>query len=90
MAEPSLGPRAATATANSSTEDKTTTTHKSHLNDAYHGETDRKLVKKIDLYLMPTMWFINLLAIMDRSKSAVPPPRRHTQADNAPTASAML
>jgi hypothetical protein len=31
-------------------------------------EEERKLVKKIDLYLLPTIWLMYLLSYMDRTK----------------------
>jgi hypothetical protein len=32
-------------------------------------EEERKLVRKIDLYLLPTIWLMYLLSYMDRTKS---------------------
>lgn len=31
-------------------------------------EEERKLVRKIDLYLLPTIWLMYLLSYMDRTK----------------------
>ena len=31
-------------------------------------EEERKLVRKIDLFLLPTIWFMYLLSYMDRTK----------------------
>jgi hypothetical protein len=31
-------------------------------------EEEKKLVRKIDLFLMPTIWFMYLLSYMDRTK----------------------
>jgi hypothetical protein len=31
-------------------------------------EEERKLVRKIDLYILPTMWLMYLLSYMDRTK----------------------
>lgn len=41
--------------------------------EALHGyvpdtEEERKLVRKIDLYLLPTIWLMYLLSYMDRTK----------------------
>lgn len=33
-------------------------------------EEEKKLVKKIDLYLLPTIWLMYLLSYMDRTKYA--------------------
>lgn len=40
------------------------------LHDAYVPDTEeeRKLVRKIDLYLLPTIWLMYLLSYMDRTK----------------------
>lgn len=35
-------------------------------------EEERKLVRKIDLHILPTMWLMYLLSYMDRTKSAPP------------------
>ncbi|KAK8118102.1 MFS transporter prlL [Apiospora kogelbergensis] len=32
------------------------------------SEEERKLVRKIDLYILPTMWIMYLLSYMDRTK----------------------
>ena len=37
-------------------------------------EEERKLVRKIDLYLLPTIWLMALMSWMDRSKFAYPFP----------------
>ena len=31
-------------------------------------EAERKLVRKIDIYLLPMLWLMNLLSWMDRAK----------------------
>lgn len=31
-------------------------------------EVERKLVRKIDIYLLPMLWLMNLLSWMDRAK----------------------
>lgn len=38
--------------------------------EAYVADTEeeRKLVRKIDLYILPTMWVMYLLSYMDRTK----------------------
>jgi len=38
--------------------------------DGYEPDTEeeRKLVRKIDLYILPTMWLMYLLSYMDRTK----------------------
>lgn len=43
--------------------------HQEVLSD-YLPDTDeeRKLVRKIDLYLLPAIWFMYLLSYMDRTK----------------------
>jgi hypothetical protein len=38
-------------------------------------EEERKLVRKIDLYLLPTIWLMYLLSYMDRTKSVTLSPR---------------
>jgi len=38
-------------------------------------EEEKKLVRKIDLYLLPTIWLMYLLSYMDRTKYV--PPIRH-------------
>lgn len=35
-------------------------------------EEERKLVRKIDLYILPMMWIMYLLSYMDRTKSVIP------------------
>lgn len=32
------------------------------------SEEERKLIRKIDLYLLPTIWLMYLLSYMDRTK----------------------
>ncbi len=39
-------------------------------------EEERKLVRKIDLCFLPTMWLMYLLSYMDRTKVSSPPGRR--------------
>lgn len=38
--------------------------------DGYEPDTEeeRRLVRKIDLYILPTMWLMYLLSYMDRTK----------------------
>ncbi|KAI1040769.1 hypothetical protein LB505_012120 [Fusarium chuoi] len=40
-------------------------------NDEYVPDTEeeKKLVRKIDLYILPMMWFMYLMSYMDRTKS---------------------
>jgi hypothetical protein len=35
-------------------------------------EEERKLVRRIDLYILPTMWLMYLLSYMDRTKYLQP------------------
>jgi len=35
------------------------------------SEEEKKLVRKIDLYLLPTIWIMYLLSYVDRTKSAL-------------------
>jgi len=37
--------------------------------DSWPPVTERKLVRKIDLILIPTLWVMSLLSWMDRAKS---------------------
>lgn len=40
-----------------------------HMDDYVPGtEAEKKLVRKIDLYLLPMMWIMYLLSYMDRTK----------------------
>lgn len=39
-------------------------------------EEERKLVRKIDLFLLPTIWIMYLLSYMDRTKYARRQPER--------------
>jgi len=32
------------------------------------GEEEKKVVRKIDIYLLPMLWLMNLLSWMDRAK----------------------
>lgn len=43
-------------------------------NDEYVPDTEeeKKLVRKIDLYILPMMWFMYLMSYMDRTKSVYP------------------
>lgn len=48
-----------------------------HLEDSddnftWTPEEEKKLVRKIDLYLLPTIWIMYLLSYMDRTKSVIP------------------
>jgi hypothetical protein len=36
--------------------------------DADRAEEEKRLVRKIDLYLLPTIWLMYLLSYMDRTK----------------------
>lgn len=40
------------------------------LSEGYIADTEeeKKLVRKIDLYLLPTIWFMYLFSFMDRTK----------------------
>jgi hypothetical protein len=44
--------------------------HEEELIESYvpGTEEERKLVRKIDLYLLPAMWLMYLLSYMDRTK----------------------
>ena len=41
------------------------------------SEEEKKLVRKIDLYLLPTIWIMYLLSYMDRTKSVLSHPAQH-------------
>lgn len=43
----------------------------------FSPEEEKKLVRKIDLFLMPTIWLMYLLSYMDRTKY-VAKPRIHS------------
>lgn len=54
-------------------EDSDYETNKNNAVEAIDGyipdtEEERKLVRKIDLYLLPTIWLMYLLSYMDRTK----------------------
>ena len=48
--------------------------HGTTATDGYVPGTDeeKRLVRKIDLYLLPTIWLMYLLSYMDRTKCATP------------------
>lgn len=51
-------------------------------------EEEKKLVRKIDLFLLPTIWLMYLLSYMDRTKYVTPPLPISTPFVNKTSASA--
>lgn len=51
-------------------------------------EEEKKLVRKIDMYLLPTIWLMYLLSYMDRTKYVSPQRRKWAIADSLSTVSA--
>lgn len=51
-------------------------------------EEEKKLVRKVDLFLLPTIWLMYLLSYMDRTKF-VHPPSTMIDLTNVTSASAM-
>ena len=54
-------------------EEKTTLSQAESIELSWTPEEERKLVRKIDICLLPILWVMNLLSWMDRAKR-VPPP----------------
>ena len=49
-------------------EEKTTISQAESIESSWTPEEERKIVRKIDICLLPMLWLMNLLSWMDRAK----------------------